>query len=493
MVGKQASFSSPARKKRLGFENLLLIINLPPYNKQYGDRDSPSKIIPTATATNSDNRMNMSSYPEFLEEPENFIPFRMTLLLEKLLENRPEEQARGLRHLHRMLADRFHLEFHEKLLHLRDLFIPIDPDRDTRAEPILSPEEHKRKGEEVIREIQSLLISCNFTDMTDEQINQCLTLQPLSGLKVEVDRLKFDPFQISYRGCEQYIPSPNRWTRVKNWLLEKLPVLRKLSSLKNRRPFKKYFSRPKKKFLRLKKVFLLLRPKEGQDQTVILKLYRDVPVENLKIIIPDASIKITIFDSVKIGATVGCGLIASALKLALAAALSWVVLLIFLFTFISSVLKGLAGFINSKTKHIGNCSQELLYQNLSNNIGTISALVTMAEEQEVKETFLAYVELLDHPDRWYTAKEMDSEIEAWLGTLDPNDEYKSIDFEEHDALRKLKEKALVEVRQDDDGQERYRAVDLAAALQRLTTAWTRYTTDGTFGYSENQAGQETRP
>ena len=447
-------------------------------NVQGGCPLSPKTILAIAFQ-DARRRMSKPSYPKFLEEPENFIPFRMTLLLEKLLENRPEEQASDLRRLHRMLADRFHLEFHEKLLHLRDLFIPIDPDRDTRAEPVLSPEEHKEKGEEVIHEIQSLLTSCNFADMTDEQINQCLTLQPLSGLKVEVDRLKFDPFQISYRGCERYVPSPDRWSRAKSWLLEKLPALGKLSSLKNRWPFKKYFSQPEKEFLRLKKVFLLLRPKEGQDQTVILKLYRDVPVDNLKIIIPDASIKITIFDSFKIGATVGCGLIASALKLALAAALSWVVLLVFLFTFISSVLKGLAGFINSKTKHIGSCSQELLYQNLSNNIGTISALVTMAEEQEVKEIFLAYVELLDHPGQWQTVQEMDKEVEAWLGTLDPDSQYKKINFEESDAVRKLKEKKLVDIRQEGE-QERFRAVDLPTALDRLTKAWTRYTTDGTF-------------
>ena len=413
--------------------------------------------------------MSKPSYPKFLEEPENFIPFRMTLLLEKLLENRPEEQASDLRRLHRMLADRFHLEFHEKLLHLRDLFIPIDPGRDTLAEPALSQEEHEKKAEEVIEEIRALLKSCNFDRMDDDKINQCLDLPPLGGLKVKVDRSKFSHFEVRYRGCERYDPSPS----------ESKNPLKKLSSLKKRRPFRWFFSRHEERLLRFKKVFLLLRPKETQDQSVILKLYRDVPVENLRIIIPDASISITFLDAVKIGVTVLCGLVTSAMKLVLAAALSWFVLSIFLFTLLVTAIKGLAGFINSKTRQLGSRSQELLQQNLSNNIGTISSLVTMAEEQEVKEIFLGYVELLDHPDRWQTVKEMDNEVEAWLETLDPGSQYKKINFEESDAVRKLKEKKLVDIRQEDE-QERYRAVDLAAALDRLTEAWTRYTTDGTF-------------
>ena len=103
----------------------------------------------------------------------------------------------------------------------------------------------------------------------------------------------------------------------------------------------------------------------------------------------------------------------------------------------------------------------------------------MAEEQEVKEIFLAYVELLDHPGQWQTVQEMDKEVEAWLGTLDPDSQYKKINFEESDAVRKLKEKKLVDIRQEGE-QERFRAVDLPTALDRLTKAWTRYTTDGTF-------------
>ena len=245
--------------------------------------------------------------------------------------------------------------------------------------------------------------------------------------------------------------------------------------------FKRRSQQPEEARRRFKKVFLLLRQKDAKEQTVILKLYRDVPVENLKIIIPDASVKLTPLDICKISGTVLVGLVTSAMKLALAAVISWFVLLIFLVTLMSTALKGLTSFINSKTKQIGSRSQELLYQNLSNNISSISSLITMAEEQEVKEIFLAYVELLDHPGQWQTVEEIDREVEAWLEKLDSSDKYKPIDFEEQDAIRKIKEKALVDVRQDSDGKERYRAVDLATALNRLTAAWTRYTIDGTFG------------
>ena len=141
---------------------------------------------------------------------------------------------------------------------------------------------------------------------------------------------------------------------------------------------------------------------------------------------------------------------------------------------ILAFLKGIFGFLNSRTKCMKQFSESLYHKSLSNNVAAVSMLLDQAETQEVKEALLAYYMLYVHRDRPLTIKEMDDYVEAELLDAFGFD----IDFEEKDAIRKLIEKQLVTVIPGDSEEtNRYEVLSpIKAALQKLDEIWDNYRT-----------------
>ena len=108
------------------------------------------------------------------------------------------------------------------------------------------------------------------------------------------------------------------------------------------------------------------------------------------------------------------------------------------------------------------------YRNLANNHGVIATLISAAEEQDVKEAALAYWALLA-AGAPMSKNAIDEAVEKFLRTQCKLD----IDFEIYDALRKLEKLRLVEMEGD-----AYRAVATDEALARLDEAW-----DGLFQFT----------
>ena len=137
--------------------------------------------------------------------------------------------------------------------------------------------------------------------------------------------------------------------------------------------------------------------------------------------------------------------------------------------------KGVFSFLTSKTKYMQTLSSSLYHKNLANNVSALTRLVDAAEAEEIKELLLAYYILSSENDRDYTMEELDERVEAWLHE---HFNLPHIDFEVDDAVRKLIDKKLIEVRDepDDDGTTRQvlKAYDLPTALDRLDQWWDDY-------------------
>jgi hypothetical protein len=111
-------------------------------------------------------------------------------------------------------------------------------------------------------------------------------------------------------------------------------------------------------------------------------------------------------------------------------------------------------------------TQSLYYQNLDNNAGVLYRILDEAEEQETREALLAYFYLWRYAGAaGWTAGELDDfielDLERALGT--------AVDFEIEDALGKLLRAGVV-VRDGD----RYAALPVEAALEKLDDTWDRY-------------------
>ena len=117
-------------------------------------------------------------------------------------------------------------------------------------------------------------------------------------------------------------------------------------------------------------------------------------------------------------------------------------------------------------------TKSLYYRSLDNNTGVLMRLLDEAEEQECRETFLAYFCLWKYaPPEGWTPEQLDDYVEMYL---EGNAGLK-VDFEIGDALAKLERLKIVE-----KVGAAYRARPLEKALEMLDWTWDNY-----FQYNPN--------
>ena len=406
----------------------------------------------------------------FTSQREHFIPIRYEVMLDKILERSSlsEQEQKEIRYLGLMFEEHYHLDYHQDFLKLKDAFAPFNPDKETVYELEFSEEDKAQKRKVLIDGIQKFLEVSNYRLMSEEDFNKCLSLQPFGGLSVQVDTKHFKEFHVYYRGVREV-----EVTDTFFWMLK-----HKRKTLQFCRIFvlAEYKTNPTEEEAREikargeKPVFV---PKE-QAGSIIAKQFRDVPIEHLKIVAPEVKLNLPLFDKFKVGGTFFAGFGTAILKLIYAAAFSIVVFAVLLVGIILAFLKGIFGFLNSRTKCMKKFSESLYHKSLSNNVAAVNMLLDQAETQEVKEALLAYYILYVHRDRQLTMKEMDDYAEAELRDAFNFD----IDFEEDDALRKLIEKQLVTVHPGDTEETtRYQILlPIKAALQQLDSIWDNYHT-----------------
>jgi hypothetical protein len=127
-----------------------------------------------------------------------------------------------------------------------------------------------------------------------------------------------------------------------------------------------------------------------------------------------------------------------------------------------------SSFVNKKIKFSKMLSDSLYFKNLGNNSGAFYSLLNSSEEEELKETILAYA-FLNRSRSPLTEEELDSQIESWFRTK-LNTE---LDFDVKDALFKLKNIGL-----GTETNGKWEVIPLDKALIRLDEVW-----DGVFEYN----------
>jgi len=388
---------------------------------------------------------------KFLELREHFVPLRIDVLMERILADPrlTAEQSLQFQELGKLLSARFHFEYHEILESLKRDFVSFDPDRDTLDEPDGSEAELDEKCSRLYEGVKNLLGRCNFIEMTPEQLDACLDLQPVGGLSVYVDRRDFADFGVFFRGIrEKTVMEPRFYLFRQTWTTT-------------------VFSR----------VFVIARMNKENDGGLLAKMFKDVAVENLKIIVPKVRLGMPIFDRLKIGGIVFGSLATTIYKVFIAVMLSWWLFAIVMSGLVIATFKGIMSFLSSKTKYLHVFSSSLYFRSVSNNTAALTSLVDAAEEQELKEAMLAYFMLFAFRDRDLTMEQLNEVVEVWLKEQFDWD----VDFEVDDAIRKLGAKGLLALRNPV-----YKVYDLPSALRRLDKAW-----DDFFSYSRPDAEDRT--
>ena len=394
----------------------------------------------------------------FLEEREHFIPLEVDTLMERILADKrlsPEEVSQ-FREIRKLFALFLHFKYRSKLETLKRSFVPFDPDRDTLDVSDLSEQDLDAKWSSLCEEVKCLLRRCNYREMTEEQLDACMDKQPIGGLSVHVDKRNFSEFGVFYRGRRNEVITEKRFILFR-W---------KRSTMVFSRVFV---------FARLSKE---KEAKTEKNNRVLAKMFKDISVENLQVIVPEVRLGMPIFARLKIGGTFLTALATPISKVVFALVLSWWLFIVVASGLVMAAFKGIMSFLNSRTKYMQLFSSKLYYCTVSNNKAALTSLIDTAEDQELKEVLLAYFMMFVLRDRDLTIEQLDEAIEEWLKEQFGID----VDYKVDDAVRKLEEKDVFVLR----GQI-HKVYDLPTTMRRLDKAWDEF-----FAYKRSNADSEDR-
>lgn len=220
----------------------------------------------------------------------------------------------------------------------------------------------------------------------------------------------------------------------------------------------------------------------------IIKLFKKVPKNDLETIFPNAVPKMSLKDKLLLwipGLAGGISLLSAKVIPALVtmyasyqtgqvlnisnSKASLIQGLIALGVLAAYLFRQYNNYVSKKIKFSKMLTDSLYFKNMGNNSGVFPMLIDSAEEEELKETILAYA-FLSISQEPVSAEMLDSQIEDWIQTAFQI----QLDFDVEDALFKLKNIGLgFEVN------GKWTVLPLDKALVRVDKLW-----DGIFDYHQ---------
>ena len=407
---------------------------------------------------------------------ERFIPYRRADIVDMCLSNREVliDNEKEFSNFCEILTCLFHFELHKELEQLKNCYAPFNPDRDTR----LIESKHNNVNDlktELEKNLKVVLEQANFEVVSEADLQDALHAESLFKVKLQVDFNDFEEVLFFRRGLSNKTEIISQWFGMRKQQLELQVYDRVLIYVRFKH--KEYFDDLDRKELYF------------EPGSTVIKLFRNVPKNDMEMLFPNTEVRMKPIDKLLIGVpTAVGGIFMLVTKLGATLLLVFSVLAFWLGlhnkpatldqpTLIALLvgLGGLGGFLwrqfskykNRKIQFMKQLAENLYFKNLDNNAGVFHHLIDAAEEEECKETILAYYHLLAS-NIPLSSYELDNIIEQWF-----YDSYQcALDFEMHDALQKLLRLKLI-----DEVEGKYIAKQLPEANKQLDRLW-----DGYFNY-----------
>ena len=357
-----------------------------------------------------------------------------------------------------LLGAVFHHEFFERLRELKELYAPLDPDSDYVDLNGHSVDRTEESDEAFLPPFEATMERANYRKLDLEVIRQAVAAPNEVGLTYVPDFGQFEHLHIYVRGYTQIarvFRSPKTKFRKRTMLLDAYQRL--VIALKFRDG-------------------LELGPFVRSD-VVYLRMFKDVPHVDMEMHLPEQGTKVKMrwIDKAQIASPVVMGVPALTMKVlgvGFAAVANPMLLAPLAIAPISAGVNSFFGFQRAKSKHLSSMIRNLYYLTMANNASVLTRLVDSAEEEEYKETMLAYFFLWQagRSGEPWTMERLDLHIEEFLKSVSGVE----LNFEIEDALGKLFRLGLA--RRDVHGV--LRAVPIDRALATLDRQW-----DGVFKYA----------
>ena len=172
------------------------------------------------------------------------------------------------------------------------------------------------------------------------------------------------------------------WALGRETSTSQLPVHKRLGYYILRRPVPK----PLEYY---KRIVVAVRLK--RDDKLMLKAFKEVPVNGLEQLLPDGKIVMSQFDKTVIYSSVGIatvGLLAKLITYLAKMQLEWTLVLAGVTGL--TAIRAWTAYKNRKNAYLVELSRMLYFKNIANNRGLLALLVDRAEDELLKETLLTY-------------------------------------------------------------------------------------------------------
>lgn len=405
---------------------------------------------------------------------EHYIPFNKEFLLEQQITSFVKDQNKvdDFKKLFDIIEHYYHYEAFNLNRNLKQNYALFDPD--------LSLKERKsfigKSDFSLFKEtLLTVLNQGNYTRVDQETLDKAFQDSDLIGLKLSIDFNAFQDFELYVRGHHK------SKEKVKKYFFWKKEI-----EIEYYDRALIYLHYNDTHFLKKKKVKLGKMPIE--PGSVVLKIFKRVPKNDIETIFPNAIPRMSTTDKLLLwvpGIFGGISLLSAKVIPALITMYDAYQTgeTIDLLNSKTSLNQGLIAlgilsaycfrqynnFVNKKIKYSKILSDSLYFKNLGNNSGAFYSLLNSSEEEVLKETILAY-SFLYKSDKALTAEELDSQIEFWFKTQ-LNTE---LDFNVKDALSKLKNIGL-----GIETNGKWQVIPLDDALIKIDELW-----DNVFDYNQ---------
>lgn len=404
---------------------------------------------------------------------EHYIPFDKEFLLEQQLAayNGDASKVEDFKKLFDIVEHYFHYEAFNLIRNLKQNYALFNPD--------LNPKEREAfvgKSDFSIfkKKMLQVLDRGNFSRVNQETLDKAFKDSDLIGLKLAIDFSLIKEYELYVRGEHK--------TKEK---VRKFFFWKKEIEIEYYDRVMIYLKYHDANYYTNKKISLDKLPID--PGTVVLKIFKRVPKNDLETVFPNAVPRMSTTDKILFwvpGLVGGISLLSTKVipaLIAMYAAYKSGESIDFLNSKTSLnqglIALGILGgylfrqyssFVNKKIKYSKMLSDSLYFKNMGNNGGAFYTLLNASEEEVLKETILAYA-FLNRSKAPLTASALDDQIETWFKTKLNAD----FDFDVKEALLKLKNMGLAS---ETDG--KWEVIPLDKALVQIDELW-----DGIFEYN----------
>lgn len=404
---------------------------------------------------------------------EQYIPFDKEFLLEQQIAeyNAGPGHAGDFRKFFDILEHYFHYEAFNLIRLLKQNYALFDPDLNPKIRAGFSDKSNLDTFRDTLFKV---LERGNYREVDRQTLTEAFKSSDLIGLKLAIDFNDFSDYRLYVRGhhkTKEKITKYFLWKKeIEFEYYDRVMIYLKYNDAayfreKNIRPGKMPFD----------------------PGCIVLKIFKRVPKNDLETIFPNAIPKMSNTDKILFwvpGVGGGISLLSSKVIPALIAMYaayesgeqidllnSKTALnqgLIALGVLGGYLFRQYSSFVNKKIKFSKMLSDSLYFKNLGNNSGAFYSLLNSSEEEELKETILAY-SFLNRSTTPLTAEELDLQIESWFKNKLDTD----LDFDVEDALFKLKNIGL-----GSEKNGKWEVLPLDKAMVKVDEVW-----DGAFNYN----------